>query len=910
MRDLLGNKKQRFSIRKVSKIGAVSALIGTAILMGGTVVQADEVTATTPDTNAVSETQAQSNVTEQQVSDAKQNMEKAETAAVIQESATGLAQSQVNEAQSQVTEAQSQVTEAQATTANATPEAISQATEAIATAESNVPVAEKTVTEAQATAKGAQTAVTNQEAVVSDAQAASDNAQAESDAAQAKVNALTNESTDVSTAQDNVTVAEATVARATADVKTAETNLETAKTADSKLDQAISDAKGTVSTAEQGVKVAEQNVSAKEAAVSQAQTNFDQAKAAAEAAKPLATWESKVNIPEEYLTALKKWVNAKGADRVQAIKDAKAIYDKLPITTDINVSNQYAKTVTVTDGNTHYTMSDNGSVNYFYPNTIKSDDNTKYDVENLPENVSKLVNQYFVDQVNAFRRALGLPNATVNTVMMDVAKARAVKYNALRDNTDEMGHDKSIMNQTPAEVNPELKGLGVGENLTFQGGYKLFSIDKAYQKSHYATLSEILDGVRNAVFLFTVDDGDQGYGHALGLTAFDQQGISMYLQDNSTMFSAEGQALFNVVNAYSRLNDAYLRQDIAGGHVYDVLSAGQANFEPSVAAYNKALLKQTTAGAALKAAQEDVTVAKTAVTTAQKAVDNAKAKVAALKSHERQTPKAKAKLSAAKAELTEAEGKLKAAKAVLAAVTADEATKAQALTQAKANAKVAKEKADNVLVALATEQAKLAELKSVAEKANNDVVGAQKSLDNAKSAVEAAKTHKAELENAQAKLADAQAKLTDTQAKLAVAQAKLAIERAKLTDARSKYVSAKAVYDELLTKYEAQKALDDANKGHVVTPEVKPEVKPEAGKKVTKGGYGGEMVELRNQIKSASAKLRTQAVTNQVLARRGTSANYQASLPNTGDKETALYSLLGLLALGTSLALAGKRKEN
>lgn len=901
---------------KMKFIAGTAAFVAAACATG--VVNADEVTVTTPDTNAVSETQAQSTVTEQQVSDAKQNMEKAETAAVIQESATGLAQNQANDAQSQVNAAQSQVTEAKATAAKATPEALAQATNAITTADSHVPVAEKAVTEAQATATNAQTAVTNQEAVVSDAQAAADKAQAKSDAAQAKVVALAKESTDVSTAQDNVTVAEATVVRAKSDVKTAETNLETAKKADSKLDQAISDANGSVSTAEQGVKAAEQTVSDKEAALSQAQTAFGQAKAATEAVKPLATWESKVNIPEEYLNALKKWVNAKGEDRVKAADEAFAIYDALPITTDSNIINQYTKIVHVYDGDIHYDANDNGICNYFYPDTITVADNTQYDVENLPENVNNIVNQYFVDQVNAFRHALGLPDATVNTVMMDLAKARAVKYNALRDNTNETGPDYSIWLSTQ---NPELGNLYVEENLTNQRHFKPFSGDLAYKRSHYATLSEILNGVREAVFLLTVDDGKNYYGHTSGLTDYDQQGISMYLQDNSNTFT-EVPADFNVVNAMSRLSDAQFNQDFAGGHVYDVLSAGRANFEPSVDAYNKVVLKQTTAGVALKAAQEDVTVAKTAVTTAQKAVDDAKAKVAELESRERQTPKAEAELRAAQAKLTEAEGQLAVAKVVLASVTAEEATKAQALAQAKEDAKIAKEKADNAMVALATEQAKLADLKSSAEKANNDVVAAQKALNNAKSAVEAAKAHKSELENAQAKLAAAQVKLVN-------AQAKLAAEQAKLTDARSKYASAKSEYETVLTKYEVQKALDDAKKGNIVTPDTKPEsgktdntkpetdvVKPNQGAKAKYDDVVAPKV-VSSQVEAAPVSVskfnKTQEQTVNTVAEAtavAVKAGHGHTLPETGDNGGVIASVAGIALLGL-LGFAGrKRKKN
>ena len=908
---------------KMKFIAGTAAIVAAACATG--VVNADEVTVTTPDTNAVSETQAQSTVTEQQVSDAKQNMEKAETAAVIQESATGLAQNQVNDAQNQVNAAQSQVTDAQATAAKATPEALAQATNAITTADSHVPVAEKAVTDAQATATNAQTTVTNQKAVVSDAQAAADKAQAKSDTAKAKADALAKESTDVSTAQDNVTVAEATVVRAKSDVKTAETSLETAKKADSQLDQAISSATRAVSTAEQGVKAAEQTVSDKEAALSQAQTAFGQAKAATEAVKPLATWESKVNIPEEYLNALKKWVNAKGEDRVKAADEAFAIYDALPITTDSNIINQYTKIVHVYDGDIHYDANDNGICNYFYPDTITVADNTQYDVENLPENVNNIVNQYFVDQVNAFRRALGLPDATVNTLMMDLAKARAVKYNALRDNTDETGSDYSIELSTKK---PELEHLYVRENLTNQRHFKPFSGDLAYKRSHYATLSEILEGVREAVFLFTVDDGKDYYSHTASLTDYDQQGISMYLQDNSNSF-IEVPAEFNVVTTTSSLHEAKFAQDIWGGHVYDVLSAGRANFEPSVDAYNKVVLKQTTAGVALKAAQEDVTVAKTAVTTAQKAVDDAKAKVAELESRERQTPKAEAELRAAQAKLTEAEGKLAVAKVVLASVTAEEATKAQALAQAKEDAKIAKEKADNAMVALATEQAKLADLKSSAEKANNDVVAAQKALNNAKSAVEAAKAHKSELENAQAKLAAAQVKLAAAQVKLVNAQAKLAAEQAKLTDARSKYASAKSEYETVLTKYEVQKALDDAKKGNIVTPDTKPEsgktdntkpetdvVKPNQGAKAKYDDVVAPKV-VSSQVEAAPVSVskfnKTQEQTVNTVAEAtavAVKAGHGHTLPETGDNGGVIASVAGIGLLGL-LGFAGrKRKKN
>ena len=140
----------------------------------------------------------------------------------------------------------------------------------------------------------------------------------------------------------------------------------------------------------------------------------------------------------------------------------------------------------------------------------------------------------------------------------------------------------------------------------------------------------------------------------------------------------------------------------------------------------------------------------------------------------------------------------------------------------------------------------------------------------------------------------------------------------------------------MLTKYEVQKALDDAKKGNIVTPDTKPEtgktdnskpenkevepesdvVKPNQGAKAKSDDVVAPKV-VSSQVKAAPVSVskfnKTQEQTVNTVAEAtavAVKARNGQTLPETGDNDSIIASVAGIGLLGL-LGFAGrKRKKN
>ena len=334
-------------------------------------------------------------------------------------------------------------------------------------------------------------------------------------------------------------------------------------------------------------------------------------------------------------------------------------------------------------------------------------------------------------------------------------------------------------------------------------------------------------------------------------------------------------------NAETRLNNAQKAVDNLNA---DVATKTKALADAKVA-QEKANIANTTANEELNSAQAKNKLA-------NEVLSETRNKIASLKATADLTPDAKAKLDGATEARKNAETRLNNAQKAVDNLNADVATKTKALADAKAT--------------LQKEEAKLEELK--AQKAKDE-----KELATLQSTVNTLKANEVKIKD---EIKSLQAKLQETKDYLS-----------KLENADSNLEKAKVAYKVAVEKHQEAKALLDketeklkqllVNKRDAVAQYeavkeayTQAQVKAQYEAIVQKGGTPVAILDENGQIvgynSSFSRNVRTavRTITDNVVSRHGVPI-YQASLPETAEGETAVYTLSGI----TFLALAGVMRK-
>lgn len=215
------------------KVMAGLAVATVSVATAG-VAHAEEVTPSPATDVTTVETQAQAEVSQEAVAEAKATFDQAQGGVNHQETVVKEAQNAKDQAQLALGNATTAVTEAQEMANQASPETVSQAKEDVTEATQNVTSAQKQLEETQATATTAQEAVASQETIVNNNQATVANAQKEVNDAKEAVE-VANQAIDKTSAQTELTDARAEVTEKINHVKEAQTALNEAKTADATL---------------------------------------------------------------------------------------------------------------------------------------------------------------------------------------------------------------------------------------------------------------------------------------------------------------------------------------------------------------------------------------------------------------------------------------------------------------------------------------------------------------------------------------------------------------------------------------------------------------------------------------------------------------------------------------------------
>ena len=858
----------------ISSVSLMTAILATGII-------SQEAHADSVDTTTTTVSQAQSQpVTAEQVASAKASYDTNQEAQAKAQSVVDSKKQALDTAKANTTTAQDAVAKAETVAALATDTNIQVAKEAIPTAEAKVQPAKEAVetTKTDVTTKEvsqsqAQEAVNKAQGNVNQAQKAVDEAtQIQSE----KQTAVDNSAKEVEVAKQGIVDAQATVAEKTDKVSQAGQTVETAKQNDVNLEADTKEAEINVEKADQAAQVAK--------------TVVDTAKVKAdETAQALKDAEfnhpTHVVMSDEFKQNFKQYVFGSMSD-----EDLEKVIASESASRDLNTS--YLSTFT--------------------------DDTTgqKYDVTNLPIELQTELSQYFAYLVNDVRQQLGQPKLVVNTDAIKFATLVAEKYDKNHDPFS--GHDNKAINEAAKEMgywyNRKNKSNAY-ENLAGNSPDSAYDLDSNGNSTYKIgdkvelTKSELYKLVAENVNGFIYEGSSNGhYGHAISLVKQPSLGIAFTLSHTDFGFGTVPMIETHVLYT----------------PVHDLVNFDKKLLDESKNVPDLVIPDKQAAEVADRAAQAALVTATAQAQTAQTRFEQAKAAYDVLVATPRQTAEAEAKLVTAKAELANAQTALEAAENTLATVTASHADKVAALDMAKAS----RDEAVNVLTAaqskLAEANQELAQRETATTVAKAKLAELEQALKDAEQAVIDAKATYEQLVKAKANLETArqaytQAVTAQEAAQAAYDKAMVVLTSAKAQTALSgtKYTNLKAAYDARIAYEEAQRkskeeVLRRQAESDAKAKQVRQDVNGTQSNRVNSNTHVGlpEFISSTNEVKTTSfsaVQVATAKATQAVVNRRGMT-DYQATLPQTGESDTAVYLLAGLGMLGLSGVTARKRR--
>ena len=778
----------------------------------------------------------------------------------------------------------------------ATPEAIKDAEKKVETAKASVPTKEQAVSTAQTEKDDADREVAVQGKTVGTKQA--EVTQAKTTVATAKTEvenaqkALNGEGlADAKVKQDEAIKEETASKQAQAD---AQKNLDEAKAQNQ-------DHAAQLKQAQQTVKTAQATLESKSQEKETAKTNADQANT---------TYNQAVSM----LNALQK-EDAKATitlapDFIKAVKENVAYTEELRNGTTLTPEEQSAKTLELYNKIVESQLQ-NRTLNKYTPSAKDQADETRYDINNLPKEVTDELNYFVADLINQMRRQLGLPDMVLSKSSLEFANKIAKEYvkanwsNAMRDANfakggsghyakgiykvaKEYGLNSTFSEETIKEYAE--KGLQPYENAvgTYDPKHLSTDADQVLRK----TVGEMKEGLYNDLVELVSHKND--YAHTQGILQFDYANETVY-------FGGVAQSVTD--DYYTRHFLTSIRTTNVDGSKWDktpiVNLLSDTNKEKEIAKARQVLAD---AMLARKDAQDKLEATSKVVSDAQTTLQNAQATLKALNNGENPLVNAQKTFDEAKARHDKAVVMLANANALVNNLTASKATKEETLKQAHVTLKDAEKALNLAQEALKAEETKMAELEVVASNKAQAVSTAKKALQDAQDNVKQAEKELADLKGAKARLNEVKAELEQAETELKDAyqaqnKAKLDYEVKSLAadQAKTAYETAKAKYEEAETKRlvalaEAKrKELEKAGYKPVPVVDGKGNVVDYKAEKVTVGTKGDKTYQAPAQATNTKAESKKQ-------------------LPNTGTKESNLLAVLGA-SIGL-LALAGKRKYN
>lgn len=782
------------------------------------------------------------------------------------------------------------VADAQKTADKATPEVLQGAEKKVETAKASVPSAEQAVSSAQDEKDDIDRNVAVQGKTIGTKQAKV--TQAETGVADAKVEVKSAEDAlnglglaEAKEAQDKAIKEESESKQAQADAQTA---LNKAKKLDGELADQLNQAEKTVKTATKAVK-------ASEAETKEAKANLDSA---------TATYNQAVSKLDTLQDSSKKQTITLSPAFIQAVKDEMEFLRQIRAGVEMTEEERNAKSDEIYN-RIVTSQVEHKKLNKYVPSKADQADETRYDINNLPQEIKDELNYYVVDLINQMRRQLGLPDMVLSKTSLEFADKVAKEYvkadfsKAMKDayrSRGGVGHYAIGVNKVAKEygmpttdAEEENKGSQYYENTVTTYTYHHFDdADGVYRM----TLGEIKEKLYNDLLMLVSTKGD--YAHTQGILQFDSAHETIY-------FGGVAQSKTNelyTTHFLTAIRGSYLdnstwdKKPIANPLSDEVIARKLSEARQALA---DAMTARDNAQATFEAKTKAESDAKTALT-------NAQATLTALKNGESPLANAQKAFDEAKERHDNAVVTLANANAFVNNLTASKATKEETLKQAQATLKDAEKALKTAQEALKAEEDKLAELEAIAKSKAQAVSTAEKALQDAKGAVKQAEKELADLKGANTRLKEAKAELEKAEAELKdaykaqnEAKADYEVKNLAAGQAKTAYETAKAKFEEAETKRLA--ALADAKRK---------ELEKAGHKPVPVVDQKGNIVDYKAEKVTVVTKYdKTYQAPAQVSQ---TKAESKKQLPNTGSKESGLLALLGA-SVGL-FALAGKRKYN
>ncbi|WP_049548123.1 SEC10/PgrA surface exclusion domain-containing protein [Streptococcus pseudopneumoniae] len=768
----------------------------------------------------------------------------------------------------------------------ATPEAIQNAEKKVETAKANVPTKEQAVSSAQTEQDDADRKVAIQGKTVGTKQA--DVTQAENGVADAKTTVKNAEDAlngvglaDAKEKQDAAIKEEATSKQAQEDAQAA---LDEAK----KLDGELADQ---LKKAETTVKSATKDVEAKEAEAKEAKANRDNA---------LATYNQAVSTLDALQDSSKKQTITLSPAFIQAVKENMAYNDQ--DTSSWSSEDRDKRTMELYNKIVNAQV-EHKKLNKYVLTKADQTDKTRYDINNLPQEIKDELNYYVVDLINQMRRQLGLSDVVLSKTSLEFADKVAKEYlkanfsKAMKDDyraKGGVGHYAIGINKVAKEyglpttdAEEESKGEQYYENtVTTYSFHNFDDADGVYRK----TLGEMKAKLYDDLVMLVSTKGD--YAHTEGILQFDHAHETIYFG---------GVAQSKTDDFYTTHFLTAIRSDYVDGSKWDKTPIANP-LSDEVIERKLSEARQALADAMIVRDNTQTTFeAKTkAESDAKLALTNAEANLTALKKGESPLANAQKAFDEAKDRHDKAVVTLSNANALVNNLTVSKATKEEALKDAQAKLKDAEKVLKTAQEALKAEEDKMKELEAIATSKAQAVSTTKKELQGAQDEVKQSEKELADLKGAHTRLKEVKAELEKAEAELKDAykaqnEAKVDYETKSIAagQAQTAYETAKAKFEESEAKRLAEladakrKELEKAGYQPVPVVDDKGNVVDYTAEKVTVGTKDDKTYQAPAQATNAKSESKKQ-------------------LPNTGSKESGLLAMLGA-SVGL-LAFAGKRK--
>ena len=815
---------------------------------------------------------------------AKQTQEDADKAKEVLDQANETS----DKAEKKVADLKQAKDDAQKIADKATPEAIQNAEKKVETAKAKVPTAEQGVSTAQTEQDDADRNVAIQGKTVGTKQA--EVTQAQNGVTDAKAEVKTAEDAlngvglaDAKEKQDAAIKEEATSKQAQEDAQAA---LDEAKKLDGELADQLKKAETTVKTATQDVERTENEAKT-------AKTNRDNA---------LAIYNQAVSVLDALQDSSKKQTITLSPAFIQAVKDEMEFLRQIRSGVEMTEEERNAKNDAIYDRIVGSQV-EHKKLNKYVPSKADQSDKTRYDINNLPQEIKDELNYYVVDLINQMRHQLGLSDVVLSKTSFEFADKIAKEYlkvnfsNAMKESyyaKGGVGHYAKGVNKVAKEygmpttdAEEESKGEQYYENtVTTYVFHDFDDADGVYRK----TLGEMKEQLYNDLIMLVSTKGD--YAHTNGILQFTHANETIYFggvaQSKTDDFYTTHflTAIRNEEVKDSKWDKTPIANPLSDGVIERKLSEARQTLADAMTARDNT---QATFEAKEKAESD-----------AKLALTNAEANLTALKNGESPLANAQKAFDEAKDRHDKAVVTLSNANALVNNLTITQSAKEEALTNAQAKLKDAEKALKTAQEALKAEEDKMKELEAIATSKAQAVSTAKKALQDAENEVKQVEKELADLKGAHTRLNEAKAELEKAETELkdvykAQNKAKLDYEAKSLAadQAQTAYETAKAKFEEAETKRLAElaeakrKELEKAGYKPVPVVDNKGNVVDYTVDQVTVGTKDDKTYQAPAQATNAKAEPKKQ-------------------LPNTGTKESGLLALLGA-SVGL-LALAGKRK--